>query len=317
LEKFDLQLFADEELSETVVDDDVNEPDEEELLDEEEFKEEFAEAFEEEKEAEEESGDEKTEEEKKEEEPEPEPEEREEEKEEKTTKVEFTPEQQEKINQIVQERLMRDRQRRGEQQHQELVEKVQALEQATGMSIDGIIDHVYRSQVKQKAEEMGITEEEAREIIENQQRVYQTEQRLAQLEEQLRRAEENQLIQQRMNQYIQDRAKHINDPLVKKYIKEIDEFAGNGAALDFEPAMAYILGQKLKSGELLEEIRKGTEQKTLANVKKRSKASPEPGSQGGVSSLGSLTRQEKLLAAQLGISEKEWLEEKNKIKKKQ
>jgi hypothetical protein len=61
----------------------------------------------------------------------------------------------------------------------------------------------------------------------------------------------------------------------------------------------------------LEQVRNGVEKQTLANVAQRGKVAPEKGSQGGAPSV-TLTNQEKILAARLGLTAKEWAEQKAK-----
>lgn len=202
------------------------------------------------------------------------------------------------VDRIVQERLARDRKSQA----------VRELEQLAGMDINAILDYARQNKIAAKAEELGISHEEARRILENEERVARLE------EEQCIQAEHNRAIM-RAIAYQQAKAKYINDPLVKKYEREIDNFAQGGLVLDFEPAMNFILGEKLRSGELLKEIQAGTEKKTLANLSKRAKAAPEKGTQAGVSASG-LTNVEKRIAAALGISPKEYAAQKEALQKK-
>src|SRR5690606_8371083 len=132
------------------------------------------------------------------------------------------------------------------------------------------------------------------------------EERLAKIEQELAEERRRREFITKTIAYNQAKAKYANNPLIKKYEKEIDAFSGNGMIADFEVAMNYILGQKVIDGEILNDIKAAVEQKTLANVAKRSKVAPEKGGQGGVSLASSLTKQEKLIAAALGISPKEY-----------
>ncbi|GAB7387359.1 hypothetical protein BSNK01_11950 [Bacillaceae bacterium] len=215
------------------------------------------------------------------------------------TVPQFTPEQQAYINRIVQERLSRDRK----------TQAVRRLEQETGMDIDEIVEYVRKNKIQAYAEEHGLTEEEARDIIEK-------EERLRELEERTRYYEQQQQEQQRMWAYQQQKQRFLHDPLVRKYEKEIDAFSQYGRLVDFEPAMNFILGEKLRSGELLQEIRRGAEQKTLASVQKRSKVTPQSASVSGKSAIPELTAQEKRLAKALGISPKEYAMQKKALKKR-
>jgi len=201
----------------------------------------------------------------------------------------------EDVNRIIQERLARDRKSQA----------VRELEQITGMGIDDIIAYTRNNKIEARAEELGISTDEARAMLEKEERLAKIEQELA--EERRQREFITKTIA-----YNQAKAKYANNPLIKKYEKEIDAFSGNGMIADFEVAMNYILGQKVIDGEILNDIKAAAEQKTLANVAKRSKVAPEKGGQGGVSLASSLTKQEKLIAAALGISPKEYARNKGK-----
>jgi hypothetical protein len=104
------------------------------------------------------------------------------------------------------------------------------------------------------------------------------------------------------------------NPLVAKYIKEIDAFAQNGmAGVDFMVAAKYVLGEKIASGELLDTVTSAVEQKTLKNVGKRQKIGVEKDSQPGASTKPKLTAEQKRICRNLGISEKLYL---SNLKKK-
>ena len=97
-------------------------------------------------------------------------------------------------------------------------------------------------------------------------------------------------------------------PYANMYAAEIDAFSQNGAVVDFETAMNFIIGQKFASGELLKKVKTTAEQKTLANVNGRKKLNVEganlPG--GKVAEQVVLTPLQKKLAAGLGLSEKDY-----------
>jgi len=97
-------------------------------------------------------------------------------------------------------------------------------------------------------------------------------------------------------------------PYANMYAAEIDAFSQNGAVVDFETAMNFIIGQKFASGELLKKVKTTAEQKTLANVNGRKKLNIEganlPG--GKVAEQVVLTPLQKKLAAGLGLSEKDY-----------
>jgi hypothetical protein len=95
------------------------------------------------------------------------------------------------------------------------------------------------------------------------------------------------------------------NPLIAKYINEIDQFSQNGkTGVTFEVAANYILGSKVASGELINSIKTTTEQKTLKNVGQRSKIAVEKG--GSTKADPALSKQEMRLAAALGVSPKAW-----------
>lgn len=202
------------------------------------------------------------------------------------------------VDRILQERLARDRKS----------QYVKELEELTGMEISGIVDYAKRQRVVQRAEEMGITEEEAEKIVTQEEKLREYDERMKSYEQQ------QQAIRSALS-YGQEKAQHLNNPIVKKYEKEIDNFAQGGLQCSFIPAMNFVLGQKVISGELTEQMKNAAEQKTLANISKRSKIAVEKA--GGVAPASTfLTPQEKRMAANLGISFKEYAEEKEKLKNK-
>lgn len=217
--------------------------------------------------------------------------------------IQFTPEQQYEINRIVQERLYRDRQSRQPQ-----IELLQQLEAEAGMSVNDIIGYIrhnkIQSEVQARAEAMGISEKEAEAMVAR-------EQEVALLRHQMEQFQQQQEYTSRMFQYNQAKQMFMMDPLVRRYEREIDAFSQNGIAVDFEPAMNFILGEKVRTGELLQSVRSAEQQKTLANVQKRSRVQPETGAvTGGKNPATALSQQEKQIAAILGISPKDYAEQK-------
>ncbi len=213
----------------------------------------------------------------------------------------------EEVNKIVQDRLARkDRQFR--EQYNQLNNKLGQLEQLTGMDTDGIITHVKQAQVKARADDWGISEDEANRILENEQKANVMEKELGQQKQQNEQT-------QRMVQYDRDKQRHLSNPLVKQYESKIDEFAQNGSSLNFEPAMKYVLGQAMLEGSI--DYEKDAEQKVLAKNKRKGKTKPEKGGSGGGSeSYNTLSKTEKVLAKNLGLSFKEFANEKQKEHKK-
>ena len=179
----------------------------------------------------------------------------------------------------------------------------QRLEQATNMSLNQLADlavqQIEKDEIQKLMDERGWTEQEARDYLNK-----------------TRTAEESQQTNKTL-QYENEKLKHMNNPLVKKYEKEIDEFAARGENCGFEPALNYILGKKIMEGELTESLQAGAENKTLADVKKQSKAKVEGGSQSGKSksesSAEELTPEQKEWAANLGLTAKEIAAENKRI----
>lgn len=204
---------------------------------------------------------------------------------------------QEDLDRIIQERLARDRKSK----------LVRELEELTGSQLEEIVNYARQHKIQQKAEELGITEEEAKALIEK-------EEKLKEMEAQLNAYKQETEAIRRTIKYGQDKMKFLNNPLVKKYEKEIDDFAQGGLMLDFEPAMYYVLGTKVANGELLQNLQEGAEKKAIANITKKSKANVEK--VGNVApSSESVPPYLKNILNGLGISVKEYLAEKEKIQK--
>jgi len=272
---FDLQLFAEPE---EVEDDDPSKSDDDDSLD-------VSSIYDEDEEDDEEEPDEEES-----DEEEPEAKGEEEEPDDSTQKV-FT---QEEVNQIVGSARIKGR---------EVEEYAKELEKLTGMDMKGVIEHVRNSQVKQKADELGLTDEEAEEMVEK-------DRKLAEMEKEM---EDFKRKQEEYN-YNQEKARFQSDPLVKKYEKEIDAFSrdqGGKIVIPFESAMKYVLGEKLASGEIKDNLKAGTENQTLANLKKKKKVAPETGSSSGKSGTSGLSKDEKALAKAMGVDPKEWAKQKS------
>ncbi len=215
----------------------------------------------------------------------------------------FTKEQ---VEAIVQERLARDPYRN----------YGRMLEQKTGMTLQQLNEYAEKQQeeeeVKKYAEENMVDEEEARRQVRLMRENQRYKQEFPQMQYQLQHT-------QAMLQYINDKAKDINNPYVKKYEKEIDAFAENGRLCSFESAKNYILGQKLLSGELLDAIKSGAINKTLADIQKQGKVKVQGGSQSGRSSTEMAADEvdpfQKQIAAAMGVPLKEVIAERARIMK--
>jgi len=190
----------------------------------------------------------------------------------------------------------------------EYEQDAQILEKMTGMSLKDIAKYVRDQHVNKMVEETGMTEEEAGRIVDDRQEK-------AILQEKVRQMEEQQKNFQQQLSYNNEKARYIKNPLVKKYMAEIDAFAQGGKLVGFETAMKYVLGEKFMSGEITESIKSSTQQKTLADVNKRSKAAPESGAQAG-GTVSQAPKELRTLAKLFDQDEKEVLEEWEKEQRK-
>ena len=206
---------------------------------------------------------------------------------------------QEDIDRIIGERLARERRIQEERAMQEAEAKKQEQEMNRWWG------NRQQEQIKRWTD-LGYEEEVAvnlaREDVAREYRLWQAEERLRQYEVQQQQSSKKSV-------YMAERAKAITEnPLIKKYIDEIDDLAQNGTALDFELAANQIKGKyhEQEMAALAERI----EQKTLANVSKRSKMSVEKGGSAATAGAGSLNKSELAMAKRLGISPKEYAKNK-------
>lgn len=215
---------------------------------------------------------------------------------------------QDELDRIIEQRLARDRRTRAEE------EAARAEQKSREEQFNRQIQAKYDAKVKRYTD-LGLDEEAAKAAAYED---VEKDVRLAQLENKLVDREKQDAKITGMIQYNQQKNEILAKiPLAAKYIKEIDAFAQNGAACGFEAAAKYIIGEKVASGELLNDIKTATEQKTLANIGKRAKAKVEGGSlPGDTSKQVTLTPQERKLCRNLGLTEKEWIESKQKTSKK-
>ena len=204
---------------------------------------------------------------------------------------------QSQVNEIVQGRLAKDA----------LRSRAKELESLMGKPIDKILEETRQGLIQDTADEYGVSEERAQEII-------AAEEKVRFLEQEQRRIQEEQQAIQAQQQYAAAKAKFANNPLAKKYESEIDNFTQNGTALDYEAGMAFILGQKVLSGELTKSIQDAAEKKTIANVQKRKKAGVESGSRGAAGGP-TLPREQVQMARALGLSQKDLANQIKEIEK--
>lgn len=207
----------------------------------------------------------------------------------------------EEVNRIIPQRLARDRK----------TQMVQELEQMTGMTLEQIKEQVIENAVMDTADRMGISEEEAREIV-----LAKYENAGLKAEKTSKEQEEAELsAAQRQINYLKDKTEYSRKPklarvLTKEVIKEIDKFTQNGTLLSFEDGMKYVLGAKLATGELIERVQAGAANKAKRNNTRATV--PQSRGSGNKSKSTALTKEERYIAASLGISEKEYAAEKTK-----
>jgi len=208
----------------------------------------------------------------------------------------------EEVNRIIPQRLARDRK----------TQQVQELEMLAGMSLEDIRGQVYQNKVSDTAEQMGISEEEAKKIVDQ-----QYENAGLKAEKTSKEQQEAEVsAAMRKVQYLQDKTDYTKKPklariLTKDILAEIDTFTQKGSALPFEDGLKYVLGSKLATGELIEKVQAGAVNKAKATATVRA-ATPQSKGSGNKSEGVTLTRQEKIMAANLGVSEKEFAAEKIK-----
>lgn len=208
---------------------------------------------------------------------------------------------QEDIDRIIGERLARERR----------IQEERAIQEADARKQEQEMNRWWgnrQQELIKRWTDLGYEEEVAvnlaREDVAREYRLWQAEERLRQYEVQQQQGSKT-------TQYMTDRNEYIaKNPLAAKYIQEIDDFAQNGSVLDFQTAMKFVLGDKLIAGDLLDSIKTTTEQKTLANVSKRSKMSVEKGGSAATAGAGSLNKSEIAMAKRLGISPKEYAKNK-------
>lgn len=152
--------------------------------------------------------------------------------------------------------------------------KLTQLQAATGMSVEQLME-AYRAQEARKlADEYGMVESEAKAIVEAQEKARRLEAEVAEI-----RAEQEAI--KRQTTYQEQKAKYAANPHVKRYEAEIDRFAKENASWNFEVAVLAVLGQKVVSGELVQDVATTTRQQTISDVAKRKAGAVESPRQSG------------------------------------
>lgn len=205
----------------------------------------------------------------------------------------------EELNRIIPQRLARDRK----------TQEVQELEQITGMSLADIRAQIIENAVTQTADDMGISDEEARKIVN--QRFENQSLKAEKTNQQQDEANANAAMAQ--VQYLQDRmdaAKQtkLSRFLTKEVLAEVDRFTQKGAILPFKDGLKFVLGSKLAEGELIGNIQAGATKKAQANMA-RNRVAPQSKASGAANNDGNLTREQREIAMRLGLTSKEDLKE--------
>ncbi len=205
----------------------------------------------------------------------------------------------EELNRIVPQRLARDRK----------TQQVVHLEQLTGMSLEQITNQVIKNMVDDEADKLGISEEDAKKIV--QERLENASHKAEKTNKEQEDIEVNTAMKQ--IKYLQDKLDFAKKPkltrvLTKDVVKEIDKFTQNGSILSFEDGMNYILGSKLSNGEMINKFQEGAAKKAQANMQqKRAVPQTKKTASGKVDSA--LTKDQRAVAINLGLTTKEDLEE--------
>jgi hypothetical protein len=186
---------------------------------------------------------------------------------------------QEELDRIIESRLARERAKfekqlnelRSEQQKDLTVKQQQTQDNA-------YLKKIY-DQEHQLNTELGLSEQQsqtkAQKEVEREARHMTNERRQLQ-------AEQKQAEFEKRANYAESKVSFIADtPYIAKYIPEIDDFSNKGALVDFETAMYYVIGKKVKSGELGTDMRTAGEQNALKNVNTRAKKQVNSGTSGG------------------------------------
>lgn len=190
------------------------------------------------------------------------------------------------FDRAITERLNRDRK----------YQQMREFEALTGVPLEQALEQVRKNQVEYAQEQYGMTPEQARQYAE----ALEKSRRLESVEAERQQQE---AATRSINTYLIGKAKHLKNPWAKKFEKEIDDFAHDGAiGVDYETALNYVVGQKILSGEI--DMQKVTEQKVIRNIEKRDRVAPVAPK--GTPKEVALTPMQKAVARNLGISEERY-----------
>jgi len=203
------------------------------------------------------------------------------------------------VDRIVERRLSRDRKAR----------TVREIESIIGKSLEEFKEEVLRQKAEEVADRYGLSEDEARQFVEQQAQIFEFQRRQKELEEQQK------MIQAKLD-YLEHKRRAMGDPkraqLIRQFEAEIDKVADE-ANVPFDVAVRYVLGDKLLSGDLGSRLEDAAKQKVLRGGKDNA-AAPVSARAGGAKGT-TLTPVERALAKAFGIPANEWAEEKAKIRR--
>ena len=212
---------------------------------------------------------------------------------------------QRQVNEMVTRRLAKNKQ----------ATVVNELEALTGKPLTEYLQQVKKEKREDYAERFAMSDEEADKYLNN-------EVQAAMREIEARAEAEQSKTREVTNAYYDAKRKALKDPAVsaavKRFESEIDAFADHGHKLPFEVAMFQILGQKYATGEVQKAMKAGIEQKVLRDVQKGRRHAVESASQpgGGREGSNALDSQERAMARLLGVTAKEYADEKARLAKR-
>lgn len=191
------------------------------------------------------------------------------------------PELQPEIDRIVRERLARDRKS----------QNVAELESLYGQSIESILPQLkaqrqayFEAQVKQYAENNGLTEELARDLLAMKTELTNT--RYAGLQS------------QRQAAIAKQKADLRAEPFFKELEADVDDLVAGDPNLDFRTAFIYLRGERVP--QLLKQKETATEQRVIGDVHKRAKTKVGTQTTSG-ETVNGLTKRQQFWAKEFGI----------------
>lgn len=211
-----------------------------------------------------------------------------------------------KVDSIVTERLAQQERQFQARLAKEL-EPLSALkaeiEALSGQPIDKFLPDLRKASIAAMAEKGNMTVEEAKAKIAADMEVKKAKEELAK-----ERAEH--ALEKQRDAYAREKEKfssHQFAPLAKEFASEVDAIAKDGTEAPYDVALAYVIGQKFLSGDLVKRIRTAVRAEVLAERARQPKTSPSTGSQsgGGETVLPGQVRRFAKAFERFGITEEE------------